>query len=311
MRGLKNSGRGSPAGMRRGFTLVEMIVVAGIVAVLVAVFVPYVVYVRELRGRAACANNLRELNRALREYAADNGGYLPRVVYDVQRQPLGWTAWTGADCDDPFLDNATVKPNDVTASLWLLMRTGKITSAGVFVCPSTDDRADPMTNEAGRKVDALKRGNFRSSVNLSYSYADPFSLGGYKSLDRRHPYFVIAGDRNPGKSAGTGWSWRKTWDVTEVKSGSAPLVMRRGNSRNHGGAGQNVLYALGAVEFVRTPFCGDGRDDGAFKSGDHIYTALRATPLETETPPADETGVIGEDVGPAWPDDAYLVPYAK
>jgi prepilin-type N-terminal cleavage/methylation domain-containing protein len=311
MRGTKHRVLGGSAGKRRGFTLVELMVVAGMVVVLLAIFVPYVSFLREGRNRVVCADNLRQINRGLQEYADENAGYLPRTVYDVQRQPLGWTAWTGADSDDPFVDNASVKPNDVTASLWLLVRTGKLASTGVFVCPSTDDRRDGMTNERGMRVEAIKRGNFRGAGNLSYSYSNPFSLGGYKSRDRRHPYFVIVADRNPGKSAGSGWSWRKTWDVTDVKSDSAPLVMRRGNSRNHGGAGQNVLYALGAVEFVKTPFCGDGRDDAAGKAGDNIYTALRPTPLEKETPPANEPGVIGEDVGPAWPDDAYLVPYAK
>lgn len=292
------------AACRKGFTIVEMLVLVGIFLVLVSIFVPYVMSLRESRNRIACADNLRQINQALRGYVEENGRSYPRVVYDAERMPNGWTAFSGPDCDDPFLDGATVKPNDVTASLWLLVRTQHLDTAA-FVCPSTSDRRDLMTNDQGVKVDVEKRGNFRSPTNLSYSYAQPFSAAlGYRNDDSRRSDFALLADRNPGRANG--------YDVTAVKATDSPLALAKGNSRNHRGAGQNVLYASGAVEFVMTPFAGAWKDTTAKRSGDNIYTALRESPLEAgSAPPADEPGYLREGIGPAWSDDSLLVPFEK
>lgn len=288
-----------------------MLVLLGMVLVLGAVFVPYVLSLREAQNRTTCANNLRQILVALQGYAKDNQHYLPRVVYDAERQPNAWTAFTGADCDDPFLDGAQVQPNDVTASLWLLVRTQKL-SPRVFVCPSTDARADLLTNEQGQRVPAEKRGNFRGPGNLSYGYANPFSALSYRVTDAPGAYFALVADRGPGEAA------------TQVKADEPPLVVAKGNSPNHPGlgslrrgwgTGQNVLFSYGNVEFMTTPFCGVGWMWGdryrgvAPSTGDNIYTALRGSPLEAgHSPAANEPGVVGRNVGPAWKDDAYLVP---
>lgn len=302
----KRVGRRAARGGRvgRGFTMVELLVVAGMGVVLVAIFVPYIMSLRESRARVVCADHLRQINVAMQAYARENGQYVPRVVYDAERRPNEWTAFTGADSEDPFLDGSTVRPNDVTASLWLLVRTQGLSPAR-FVCPATDDRADPMTNEAGRPVEALKRGNFRGPGNLSYSYANPFSSVGYRTTDAHPPYYAVMADRNPGVTSDGS-------DVTGVKHDDPALKRSRGNSMNHRRAGQNVLFSYGNVEFMSTPFCGDGWEWSTGKTGDNIYTALRPTPLGPgQAPPANEPGVIGENVGPAWKDDAYLVPYGR
>lgn len=292
------------SGPSRGFTLVELLVVLGILLVLGSIFVPYVLWLRESNNRLVCADHLRQINKALKNYAGENRGAFPRTVYDESGNPNGWTAFTGPDCPDPFLDGAAVKPNDVTASLFLLVRTGKLESADVFVCPSTSDRRDLLAGDRGQSVPVTARSNFRSADNLSYSYAQPFSAAIDYRLDENRPaYFVLMADMNPGRSP--------AHDVTDIRESSTPLELARGNSRNHGGAGQNVLFASGSVEFISTPFCGAGRGVRNSRSGDNIYTALRDKPLEGETPPANSPGVLGENVGPAWENDTFLVPYDR
>src|SRR5438093_991679 len=64
----------------RGFTLVELLVVIGIITILIALLLPVVKAVRERANRTKCASNLRQLGIALVQYAGDNKGLYPRVI---------------------------------------------------------------------------------------------------------------------------------------------------------------------------------------------------------------------------------------
>jgi prepilin-type N-terminal cleavage/methylation domain-containing protein/prepilin-type processing-associated H-X9-DG protein len=64
-----------------GFTLVEVLVVIGIIAVLIAVLLPALMKARRQASAVACASNLRQLGLAFRMYAEANRGYLPPVGY--------------------------------------------------------------------------------------------------------------------------------------------------------------------------------------------------------------------------------------
>lgn len=59
------------------FTQVELLVVIGIVAALLALVLPAVVRAREQANRAVCLHNVRQLTSAALSYATDNGGRLP------------------------------------------------------------------------------------------------------------------------------------------------------------------------------------------------------------------------------------------
>lgn len=65
----------TPAEPRRGFTLVELLVVIGIVAVLIAILLPTLARAREAAKGAVCMSNLRSLGQAFHAYLAENKGY--------------------------------------------------------------------------------------------------------------------------------------------------------------------------------------------------------------------------------------------
>jgi prepilin-type N-terminal cleavage/methylation domain-containing protein/prepilin-type processing-associated H-X9-DG protein len=62
---------------RGAFTLVELLVVIGIIAVLIAVLLPALTRAREQANAAACLSNLRQLGMAMQMYAQGNDGFLP------------------------------------------------------------------------------------------------------------------------------------------------------------------------------------------------------------------------------------------
>jgi prepilin-type N-terminal cleavage/methylation domain-containing protein len=66
-----------PSSGRGGFTLLELLLVIGIVAALTALLLPTIARAREAARRAACLANVRDLTHAALLYAADNDGVLP------------------------------------------------------------------------------------------------------------------------------------------------------------------------------------------------------------------------------------------
>jgi len=60
---------------RRGFTLVELLVVVAIVSVLVALLLPAVQTARAAARAASCVNNLKQIGLALHNYNAANGTF--------------------------------------------------------------------------------------------------------------------------------------------------------------------------------------------------------------------------------------------
>src|SRR3954466_11029241 len=159
---------------RGGFTMVELLVVILILLLLLSIFIPFIRKTRETDHRVRCQSNLRAIGTALSKYAKANSGSFPKVVHDTANQPGAYFAYTGPYAANPFAGDGRISANDVTASLWLLVRGG-FAPPSLFVCPSTGDWADPVTGPDGKTTDAAHRSNFKRAHNLSYSYASPFS----------------------------------------------------------------------------------------------------------------------------------------
>jgi prepilin-type N-terminal cleavage/methylation domain-containing protein len=281
---------------QKAFTLVELLVVIGIIVVLMGILLPVASRAQESARRVKCASNLRQLGQAILAYSSANDGKFPRVYYHHtgtaatdDAVPLVLNS-NGKKATNPFANNATngygTAPagtvqqtgwDNIPSSIFLLLRQSLITPE-VLLCPSAVSANIASPDRFEDAASARDRSNFSElnyltgTTNLSYSIQVMYPKStatqqGWTWDSQFPPEGILAADMNPGIV--TGGSTNSTdpvpADMTTIADYTGnrdPNILDKFNSRHHRTLrgvkeGQNVLYGDFHVEFQNTPECGE------------------------------------------------------
>ncbi|HEV2293431.1 MAG TPA: prepilin-type N-terminal cleavage/methylation domain-containing protein [Tepidisphaeraceae bacterium] len=162
-----------------GFTLVELLVVIGIIAVLIALLLPALQKARLVSERLQCASNLRQIGQAIHAYANEQQGVLPYAGFEIGMGGLHRDAWvvTWDDLINKQLGGNLTEPEKEAAFVYRAIRT--------LQCPA--DPIVPIYSEPGvhRRSYSITRSRFTPPDHYGRTFA---GVAMQWSVDAAHLY---------------------------------------------------------------------------------------------------------------------------
>jgi len=251
-----------PKKLTRIDVLIVVFVCLFVCLLILCVVGPAFYHARSKSIRFKCGKKLNDIGKAMRVYANDYDGVLPRsggrnCMWSSHIQQ--WLA------DNPFVAyglnaDGTGGSGTITSCFYLLVKHSGI-APKTFVCPGDKGTTEFKPIDDGvreRELTDLWDFGLEPREHCSYSYHMPFGL--YPLTNSSEPGMAVAADRNP-------------WIGSPTAEGKDPAMLslynpngRRketnvGNAIAHQEEGQNVLFVDTHVGYEKRPFCGINDDN--------------------------------------------------
>jgi len=206
--GLSASGRAHLGFRCRAFTLVELLVVIGIISALLAILMPALVGVRAQANGVKCQSNIRQIALALTAYCADNDGEYPpnfslpapgQFWYDSKR--VGHYLNPAFPNAAGVVGGAAVCPDDLTSQRSYAMNVWASSKVDSFMTSSLGKRGtlwSANVPNASVMILVAERWADSGSATAGWVTTEPFGYAGLTPGVR----FGVGGGLSPLVSAG-------------------------------------------------------------------------------------------------------------
>jgi prepilin-type processing-associated H-X9-DG protein/prepilin-type N-terminal cleavage/methylation domain-containing protein len=225
-------GRSGPS--QSGFTLVELLVVTGLIAILIALMLPVLGRAREQAKRITCLSNLRQMAVAAQIYVSQNQGYYPVAQYMAADAAYAWdltTTWSSGQL------------SVVPGLLW-----GSLGITQIQQCPSFDGAANWL-------IDPYTGYNYNTSY-IGHGQGEAIESPAKASAVQHSSQTALFGDGQYG--GGADKFMRAPWP----NPGDATFSGRWAGTQGYRHLGQtNVAFCDGHAESLRDCFTDNA--DGA------------------------------------------------
>jgi prepilin-type N-terminal cleavage/methylation domain-containing protein len=144
--------------MKRAFTLTELLVVIGVVAIICALLLPTISAAKAKALRTTCISNLRQINQGLRMYSDDSSDKTPRTPGTANAPGLNWTGYKDLMKSYVGQNGASSPPKSLFACPADTFHYDFFSEFGTYVPTALHDHADSSSY-------AFNGGNARTNSN--------------------------------------------------------------------------------------------------------------------------------------------------